>query len=186
ASEPRQPREPMSRTTKILLWTGLGVLVLAAIAWIAHSVLARTVFGPQHTAESYLEAVVDGRAEDALEEMGPNVTDQQRVLATDDVYQAAENRPDRFELGDVTRDGTSATVQATVYQDGKAYPIEFGFSASGTQAGVFRDWAMDSGDLAGRAVYMSGPSNLTVNDTEIEIEPTGQELEESSADSYAL
>ena len=186
ASEPRQPREPMSRTTKILLWTGLGVLVLAAIAWIAHSVLARTVFGPQHTAESYLEAVVDGRAEDALEEMGPNVTDQQRVLATDDVYQAAENRPDRFELGDVTRDGTSATVQATVYQDGKAYPIEFGLSVSGTQAGVFRDWAMDSGDLAGRAVYMSGPSNLTVNDTEIDIEPTGQELEDSSADSYAL
>jgi len=184
ATQPREPRQPMSRGTKIVLFSGLGVVVLAAGAWIAHSVLSSTVFGPQHTAESYLEAVVDGRAEDALNEIGPNVTDEQRALATNEVYQAAENRPDSYEIGEVTRDGTNATVEVTVYQEGKAYPFQLGLTASGTQAGVFRDWRIDYGDIAGRAVYMSGPSSLTVNDIEIEVQPTGSS-EEQQTDPYA-
>lgn len=163
----------MSRTTKIVLFTGLGVIVLAGILWIAHTVLARTVFGPQHTAESYLEAVIDGRAEDALDEMGPNVTDEQRALATNEIYQAAENRPDSYDIGEVTRDGTTATVEVNVYQEGKAYPFQLGLTASGTQAGVFRDWSLDYGDIAGRVAYVSGPSSLTVNDVEVEVQPAG-------------
>src|SRR5699024_2968397 len=66
ASQPR----PMSKRSKVLLFSGLGVVVVAACAWAAYAVLARTVFGPEDTAEAYLQAVVDGRAEDAIEEIG--------------------------------------------------------------------------------------------------------------------
>ncbi|MDN5818739.1 MAG: hypothetical protein L0I94_10665 [Yaniella sp.] len=173
ATQPREPRQPMSRRTKMMLYAGLGVIVLAAILWIAHTVLARTVFGPEQSAESYLEAVIDGRAEDALDQMGPNVTDEQRALATNEIYQAAESRPDSYDIGEVTRDGTTASVDVTVYQEGKAYPFQLGLTASGTQAGVFRDWSLNSGDIAGRVAYVSGPSSLTVNDVEVEVQPAG-------------
>src|SRR5699024_11324735 len=118
-SEPRA----MSKRSKVLLLSGLGVVVVAAGAWIAHAVLARTVFGPEDTAEAYLQAIVDGRAEDAIEAIGPNVTDEQRVLVTDEVYKAAEDRPDRFELGEVDRDGDRAKVNAEIFQSGKSYPV---------------------------------------------------------------
>jgi len=170
-----EPGGRMQRKTKVLLGTTLGLLALVGIAWIAHTVLARTMFGPQHTAEAYLQAVVDGRAEDALQAMGPNVTDELRALSTDDVYQAAADRPGRFEIGEVHRDGSNATVDASIYQSGKAYPLELELTASGTQAVVFKDWELTTGDLAGRAVYMSGPAHLTVNEIELEVAPSGQQ-----------
>ena len=171
-----QPRA-MSKRSKVLLFSGLGVVVVAAGAWIAYAVLARTVFGPEDTAEAYLEAIVDGRAEDALEALGPNVTDDQRVLVTDEIYQAAEDRPDRFELGEVSRDGDTATINAELFQSGKSYPVELVLTKSGRQAVVFSDWALDGGDVAGRALYASGPSQLTVNDVEIDIEPSGEDAQ---------
>ncbi|HIW46483.1 MAG TPA: hypothetical protein H9884_06235 [Candidatus Yaniella excrementigallinarum] len=178
ASEPRA----MSKRSKVLLFSGLGVVVVAAGAWIAHAVLARTVFGPEDTAEAYLQAIVDGRAEDAIEAIGPNVTDEQRVLVTDEVYQAAEDRPDRFELGEVDRDGDRATVNAEIFQSGKSYPVELVLAKSGRQAVVFSDWTLDGGDLAGRALYASGPSQLTVNGVEVDIEPSGQDAETTDSD----
>lgn len=175
---------PMTRKSKVVLISGLSLLALVALAWIAHTVVDRTVFSPRHTAEEYLQAVVDGRAEDALQAMGPNVTDELRALATDEIYQAATDRPDRFELGDVHRDGSEATVEATMYQSGKAYPLELGLTTSGRQAVVFSDWSLEAGDVAGRAVYTSGPSQLTVNDVETEVTPSGQGPAESSAATY--
>jgi hypothetical protein len=175
----------MSRRTKVLFGTTLSLVVLLGLAWAAHAVLARTTFGPQHTAEAYLQAVVDGRAEDAVQALGPNVTDELRALATDDVYQAAEDRPDRFELGEVHRDGSTAVVEATLYQSGKAYPVELGLTEAGTQAVVFNDWALDSGDIAGRAVYLSGPSELTVNGVTTEIQPAGQAIADESDGGFA-
>ncbi|WP_022870313.1 hypothetical protein [Yaniella halotolerans] len=185
-SQPVEPRRPMQRKTKVLLWTSLGVVALAAVAWITHTVLGRTVYGPEETAEAYLQAVVDGRADDALELLGPNVTDQQRALATDEVYQQATDRPDRFELGDVDfrQDQVNdAVMQATIYQSGKAYPIELGLAKAGTQAGVFDDWELRSGDVAGGAMYLSGPSHLTVNGVEVEVEPFDPSGETASSSS---
>src|SRR5699024_1667709 len=129
-----QPRA-MTRKSKALLWTGAGVIVLIVAGWITHSVLSRTVFGPEDTAEAYLQAVVARRAEDALEIMGPNLTDDLLALATDEVYQGATDRPDRFEPGDVTFDDSGVndvTVEATIYQSGKAYPLELGLSEDRT------------------------------------------------------
>ncbi|MDN6150998.1 MAG: hypothetical protein L0I91_06160 [Yaniella sp.] len=187
-NEPPQEPQPraMTRKSKALLWTGAGDIVLMVAGWITHSVLSRTVFGPEDTAEAYLQAVVDGRAEDALEIMGPNLTDDLRALATDEVYQGAADRPDRFELGDVNFDGSAASdvsVDATIYQSGKAYPLELGLSESGTQAMVFNDWDLRSGMVSGRALYATGPTQLTVNDVEVDVEPSGLGATGATADS---
>lgn len=180
---PREPRK-LTRKTKIILGSAAGVVLLAGIAWGAYAILARTMFGPQHTAEAYLQAVIDGRAEDALTAMGPNVTDELRVLATDEIYQAAENRPDSFELGDVHQTGSTATVEATVHQSGKAYPVDLHLNQAGTQSVVFNDWALDAGDVAGRAVYLSGPTELTVNAVDVDIQPAGQSAADQVFDPY--
>src|SRR5699024_12818633 len=115
------------------------------------------------------------------EAFGPMGTDAQRVLVTDEVYQAAEDSPDRFELGEVDRDGDRATVNAEIFQSGKSYPVEPVLAKSGRQAAVFSDWTLDGGDLAGRALYASGPSQLTVNGVEVDSEPSGQDAERTDS-----
>lgn len=184
---PAARREPQgtSKKTKVLLFSGVGVVLVVAAAWAAHAILARTVYGPQHTAEAYLEAVVDGRAEEALDSLGPNVTDEQRALATDEIYQAAEDRPDSFEVGDVEHDGSTAVVEAELVQSGKTYPMELSLEASGRQDMVFNDWSLEDGDVAGRASYTSGPSELTVNGVESDIEPSGEQPEAEALDDAA-
>ena len=178
----RRERKGTSKKTKVLLFSGVGVVLLIAAAWAAHAILARTVYGPQHTAEAYLEAVVDGRADEALDSLGPNVTDEQRALATDEVYQAAEDRPDSFEVGEVELDGSTAVVDAELVQSGKTYPMELTLEASGRQDVVFHDWSLEDGDVAGRASYTSGPSELTVNGVQTDIEPSGEQPEAEASD----
>src|SRR5699024_10336474 len=119
---------------------------------------------------------------DAIEAIGPNVTDEQRVLVTDEVYQAAEDRPDRFELGEVDRDGDRATVNAEIFQSGKSYPEELALAKSGRQAVVFSDWTIDGEDLASHVLYASDPSQLTVNSVVVEIETSGQDAKKTDSD----
>src|SRR5699024_1796338 len=147
-----QPRA-MTRKSKALLWTGAGVIVLIVAGWITHTVLCRTVFGTEDTAEAYLQAVVDGRAEDGLGIMAQNLTQHVRAPATEEVSQGAAVRPDRFELGDVNFDGSEVndvTVDATIYQSGKPHPLELGLSESGTQGLVCNDCDLRSGMVSGR------------------------------------
>src|SRR5699024_12269157 len=115
--------------------------------------------------------IEQARGEDAIGARGPSVTGGQRVVVPDEVDQAAEGRPDRFELGEVDRDGGRATLNAEIFQSGKSYPVELVLAKSGRQAAVCSDWTLDGGDLAGRALYASGPSQLTVNGVEVDIEP---------------
>src|SRR5699024_9516367 len=146
------------------------------------------VVGPEETAEAYLQAAADGRAEAASAITAPNATDASRALATAAVSQAAEDGPDRVEQGAVIYAGSAAnegTVDATIYQSGKAYPLELGLSEAGTQAMVFNDWDLQTGMVSGRALYATGPSQLPVNEVEIEVEPSGLgTTEDSSSPAY--
>ena len=182
----QQGPKKMTRTAKVAMLTIAGLAVIGIAGAVTFNVLERATFGPQHTAEAYLQAVIDGRAEEALAHIGPNVTDELRALATNEVYQAATNRPDRFELGEVQRDGDIATISATLYQSGKAYPVDLMLRKAGTQAVVFRDWAVESGDVAGRAIYTAGPSQLTVNEVEVDVSPAtiGSETDANFATDY--
>src|SRR5699024_9180708 len=65
---------------------------------------------------------------------------------------------------------------------GKSYPVELVLAKSGRQAVVFSDWTLDGGDLAGRALYASGPSQLPVNGVEVDIEPSRQDAETTDSD----
>lgn len=169
--QPAPQKPARSKQIRKLILIGVAALVLIVAVWAVHAILERTLFSPQHTAEAYLQAVVDGQAEEALALHGPNVTDHQRQLATNEVYQAATERPDRYEILAVERDDSSARVTAELFQAGKAYPLSLDLAKVGAKGVFFSDWRLESGDVSGRIYYASGPASLEVNGVELFVEP---------------
>ncbi|WP_162893171.1 hypothetical protein [Microbacterium halotolerans] len=142
-------REPLGRGAKTAWLVGglsvLGIVVLIVAGLLVRGYFAGTQYSPQAKVENYLQAIVDGNASDALELWEPNVTSAERVLLTDEVYAAAENRPTAFEIGTVTEIDGGASIAATLTVDSKRYDVSFELEKAGSAAVVFDDWKIVSG-----------------------------------------
>ena len=141
-------------------------------AAVAHSVLSRTVYSPSNEVESYLQAVVDGRAVDATRALDPNVPSSERLLLDDDVYDAAAHPVTSYSIRDVTVDGSTAQVTAEITQDAVTTPVSFTLVQDGRQDGVFKDWTLEDG---GSALYQSVSVDLPEDATELTV--NGQALD---------
>lgn len=142
-------REPLGRRAKTA-WIATGISVVGVIVLIVAGVIVRghfagTQYSPQAKVENYLQAIVEGNASDAMDLWAPNVTSAERVLLTDEIYAAAENRPTEFEIGTVTESGDGASIAATLTVDSKKYDVSFELEKAGTAAVVFDDWRIVSG-----------------------------------------
>ncbi|WP_029150152.1 nuclear transport factor 2 family protein [Microbacterium indicum] len=185
AADPLVPSKPMSRRAKLAwAWSAGGVAVVALLViggFVAHGQLAQTTFGPQAKAEAYLEALVDGDAETATELWDPNVTSGERVLLTDAVYGAAEDRPTAYEITDVQSYEGSATVSATLTVDSKSYPVTLEMATSGRQAVLWDDWRIAQGPL--QYISLGDVSGVTtVNGATVDltgVSPTAEEVAQS-------
>lgn len=143
-----RPANPRAKRAWIIGTVSVaGVLVLVVAAVVVRGVLADTRYSPQAQVEQYLQHIVDGEAEAAIELWGPNVTSGERVLLTDAVYGAAEDRPTSFEIVDSSTSGEGASVSATLEVDGKDYEAHFSLEKSGTQAVFFDDWRITDGPV---------------------------------------
>lgn len=163
---------PMNPKTKKRIAVGaatvLGLVVLAVAANIAHGKLAEGMFGPQNVVEDYLGALVSGEAEKALSISSPNVKNAQRVLLTDEVYKANENRLTDYRITDVLVNEDNAVVEAKVTQDGQDYPMEFEVKKSGKQAIFFDDWKMGYTSW-GSIEVSSVPEEVQVNGVSVKL-----------------
>ena len=149
-----------------------GVVVIGLIgSSVVINTLGKGTYGPQHKVEAYLQALVDGDADKAVKLLDPNVTDDQRVLLSNDVYEKAKNRPTAYRIvsTDISDDG--ATVEARITQSGKTYPVTFGLSKEGKQAVFFDDWRLESGLQPARVLYYQGTDELTVNGVTVKAKP---------------
>lgn len=163
---PKAKRRWLAGTISVV---SIGALVAAGS--IAYSVLGSGTFGPKNKVEAYLQALVDGKASEAVKIADPNVTNDLRPLLSDAVYKAAKNRPTDFTITSSKIDGDHATVAARVTQDGKEYPVSFSLTKEGKQAVIFNDWRVESAPETGSVGYAKGNEKVKVNGVEVTLSP---------------
>ncbi|MDO5701488.1 MAG: hypothetical protein Q4P36_08500 [Bowdeniella nasicola] len=191
APMPRKKRRGLTVLTAVLVVViGLGV---AAYAYIQYQ--SRTTYAPEARVEAYLQALVDGRASDALELSDMNAATAQRVLLTDEVYRAADMRPTDFRIDDVQAatdaeeqayaDDSPAgeeaskhvTVEASITIDSKRYPMVFELRRAGSVDMFFDDWQIMSSPASG--LYLIPMSeNVTVNGVEVSVPEVPDDIDD--------
>lgn len=175
-SEQPAARQPLSRKAK-RAWIGgavaVGVLgVLAIGGTVARGVIADNNYSPKAEVEAYLQALVDGRASDAVKVVDPNVVNDRRVLLGNEVYAAASNRPAGFTIDKPQIEGNGAVVTAVLKQNGKDYPLTFVLEKNGSKDVFFDAWKLSSGPSAGYIVYYQGDQGLEVNGVKVDAKPS--------------
>lgn len=175
AQDPGQPTTPPTRKSGRGLVVALVLLLVAALlgvgGFVGYRWLDANRYGPQATVESYLQALIDGDASEALALFGPNVMDSQRLLMSDEVYKASSGRPTSYAItsSSVSQDGAVVDVRFT--QEGKEYTTTFALSREGTQAGVFSTWRIHSGPTWGSLGYARGATSTVVNGVPVDLTP---------------
>lgn len=112
---------PLSKKAKrnLALVGGAAGLVVVLIGGgaIAANVM-RAGNGPEKVVEKFLAAMVDGNAEDAMAIADPSISNVERVLLTNEIYQKASARPDGFTVLKTTEAEDSASVLVELRQNG--------------------------------------------------------------------
>jgi hypothetical protein len=180
----RSPRAKRWWFVGLIAALALGLVVAGSA--VAYSLVAKNVYGPDKQARTYLDAVVDGRAEDAMAVFAPNVKKDARVLLTDQVYSEAEKRPTSYSITDTEVSDETATVTYSLTMDGKTYKDQVMYlERHGKQAVVFSDWEVVDAPMQSVTIA-SGPTKLKVNGADVELKglQMGELGESDSSDDY--
>ena len=122
----------------------VGLLVVLGVGgFFGYQYLNETTYSPRVQAEEYLQALVDGKLEKALD-MAPADSDLDNSLMTDEVYSKVENRISGFEITDVMVDGDKAEVAVDVEQGSETEAMKLSLSKAGTEAVLFKKWKVDA------------------------------------------
>jgi hypothetical protein len=131
-------------------------------------------------ATEYLQHLVDGRATAAIG-MLPSAPEGSLVLATDEIYQAAEVRPESFEITDSDAEGEQGRVWATYTMAGEQYEAEFAFTSEVEEDDGYGVWVMDGAPI-NHAILWNVANVTTVNGVEVDL----SEVACASCDAGAL
>ncbi|WP_430297788.1 hypothetical protein [Sinomonas sp. B1-1] len=122
---------------------GVGLLVGAGAIAVA---VVKVGKGPDAVVRAYLDDVVAGRAEAAMEKVSPNVPNESRALLSDDVYGKAGGRIDRYSVVSTESAGNASTVVVELSQGGRTERQTF--TVSKRDPSLLDDhWTVDSGSL---------------------------------------
>ncbi|MHA7304389.1 zinc ribbon domain-containing protein [Arthrobacter sp. TMN-49] len=115
-------RTPLSKKQKRNLIIAGGAVALVAVLVGGGAIAVNTVRGangPDKVIDAYLQALVSGDAERALEISDPSIPNAQRVLLTNEIYGKATKRPDGFTILKTTMGEEQANVQVELRQNGE-------------------------------------------------------------------
>lgn len=159
------PADPMTpeqarkvRRIAIIAGAGLGVVVLAAIVV---SVTGSTFYTPEKAAQTYVDAVADGDV-DTVADALPDGEDLSPLLLTDEVYDAATERPTGYTVGEVTTLGDSAMVEVTA-DGGVGGDSYLSLEKGGKKFGIFQEWDVTEGLTSSLSVTTDDVEEISVN-----------------------
>ncbi|MBF4635392.1 hypothetical protein ITJ38_13335 [Agreia pratensis] len=158
--QPR-PQQSARRSRKGLI---IGISIAAAVVILGGAGLAvagasiSSSVAPDTQVKTFLQDLVDGRAESALEVMG----EKPSGLLTDDAYNASSNHITGFSVGKAKTTGDTATVTAKITQGGTSYTQEFELEKAGKTFVVFDVWQLQPLPLGAVDVQVQGPDGLAV------------------------
>lgn len=121
-----------------------GVAVLVGVLAGAHGLVARTLFSPDEPVLAYVNALEEGRADDAMALAGIVVPDARGTMLTDAVYADVADRPTGARVTKVVREGDVGIVTVQSEQAGATVSQEFWVRKDGRQGLVFDRWVLDA------------------------------------------
>ncbi|MGB0101047.1 MAG: hypothetical protein WBP61_12285 [Nocardioides sp.] len=167
-TRPLTPEE-RARYQKIGIAAGV-VAAVGILGWITVSIVNNQFYGPEDQAAAYLDALVDGDLDEA-NDLAP--VDDDRAddsLLSSGIYSAAESRVTGYEIGDVTDQGDSVTMEVSLEGlDGSA-DAELVMEKDGHSSVLFDKWKVADGGLASVVTLAmpDGASDLSVNDEAVD------------------
>ncbi|MFC7360919.1 hypothetical protein [Nocardioides astragali] len=166
--DPMTP-EQARKVRRIALVVGAGLAVLAAVP-LTVSAISSAFYSPEKAAQTYVDAVAAGDM-GAVAEALPDSGDFSPLLLTEEIYEAATERPTGYEVGEVTILGDSAMVEveATGGVGGDSY---LSLEKGGKKFGLFQEWEVAEGLTSTLNVSTDGVEELTVNGVSVEA-PSG-------------
>ncbi|NYE95282.1 hypothetical protein FHU41_001503 [Psychromicrobium silvestre] len=171
ATAPTPPPTPKKRRGLLIgLLAGGLALVLILVAggvWFAN---ASTKNAPEQQVKAFLQALVDGKAEEAMRLSHNQLSEQDRLLINDQVYSAAEGKISGYSIGKVTVKDGKATVAAELSQGGTSISKDFTLSTAGKDFLVDK-WVLDPIALPTAVVKLSGPASTGLSLAGVELHP---------------
>lgn len=125
---------------------------------------------PARQVGAFLTALVQGRAMEAMQLSGNVLTDQDKTLINDEIYQNAQNKISGFTIGQTQIAGDKATVTVEISQGNESYPEDFSLSLDGQDLFVDK-WRLDPVLLPTATVQLSAPASLGLTVAGIEVKP---------------
>lgn len=167
----RQKTKRQKLSKKAIFGLVAGLIVIAALV-VAYLVVSAS-FSPQKTAEKYLAAIVEGKAETVLDISEANLRSGERALLTNEIYEKATNRPTEFEIGNAYSGGGSGRsetyyIDASLTMDMKKYPIQLEMSKTGSKYLFFSTWQVNN-PIDGWLSIEAYTPKVTVNGVEIDL-----------------
>lgn len=168
ADELQQQSRRQKRRWIVIIIAIVCIGLLVAAGFITRAVGNSSTYGPEARAKAYLQAVVDGDVDHALELYRPNLSTDQRALLTSEVFGASPARPTAFTIDGTTISGDTATVNADLTIDSKSYPVTITLQKRGHQAVIFDDWTFTEGGM--QKIAVSSPEAVdTVNGVKVQL-----------------
>lgn len=168
---PPYPPPPPPRKRNAAPWiAGAGVLVLLIGGSLAGISFGAATHAPEVQVQAFLDALVEGNAEQAIALTGTEVGPGD-LLLSNEAYQNADDRITGYTIGDSRADGDSASVTATIKQGGFSYDEVFSLTRTGRDAVVFDVWALDPPAISILAVGVSAPDDAVVEVGAVDVSP---------------
>lgn len=169
ATEPMTPEQARRlRRIVVLVGAGLGVLVAGAVAI---SVIGSTWFTPEKAAQDYVDALAAGDVETIAATL-PDGQDLSSSLLTDEVYEAADERPTDYAVGEVTTLGDSATVEVEA-TDGVGGESYLSLEKGDRKFGFFQEWEVTEGLTSSLDISSGDAEQIAVNGVTVDAPSEG-------------
>jgi len=170
------PPAPMSPKTRRRLRTGVGVLSLVLVLVVA-AVVAVHVLNSRHSPDkevaTYLNLLADGHAQAANEMVDPGVSNDKRLLLTDEALGAATSRITSIRVKDADVDGDHASVDATFSLDGQKFDYTFSLTKGDSEYGLLDNWEIDDSPASPVTLTSTSFDSLIVGGQEVPLEREG-------------
>lgn len=160
-----------ARAKKALIGTGV-IGGLGLVAFVAMSVVGSAMFAPEKRAEAYLDALVEGDAEEALDLAPVDEDEASDALLTNQIYGAADDRITGYEITDVEEYGDNVTVTVDLEGVEDGDNVELTLEQDGRRALFFHDWNVEEGGLASEVTVPvpESSSSLEANGASISVQ----------------
>jgi len=148
----------------------LAVLVVAAVVAV-HVLNSRR--SPDKEVATYLNLLADGHAQAANEMVDPGVSNDKRLLLTDEALGAATSRITSIRVKDADVDGDHASVDATFSLDGQKFDYTFSLTKGDSEYGLLDNWEIDDSPASPVTLTSTSFDSLIVGGQEVPLEREG-------------